>query len=405
MASTWQWIYGRVKGGWRTVGAPGSNFFQDGGPSFTPPVGQTQAMKLSAFFSCIRLLSFVHGALPLQAFEDENKPVKSLDVVDLLRFPNDYQTGDAFVGGMAANMNVHGNSMAFIKAFDSSGNAYALDFYASEMWDVSLDKQGRPAFKIDGESVPNDRVLHWSGLSMNGYWGIPTLAAAVETLSMQIQSNESAGLVFANGLRAGGFFEMPENKQAFDDIKLGKFREELKKMSQPGNTAKWLPLLPGMKAVANLAYRIDPVSAELLASRHFGIEEICRFLGVPPPLIGHTDKASSWASSLEHLNQFLVTYGIQPPCTRFENQMALKLLGRNRRNRIKLKFNMDALLRGDILKRFQTYEIGRENGIICADEARALENYPPVPDGKGKDFTPVGKAPAAAASTKKEPTK
>jgi HK97 family phage portal protein len=266
--------------------------------------------------------------------------------------------------------------MALINRHSANSSAYGLDFYTSELWDVSHDEQGRPKFKLNGEPVRNEDVLHWAGFGLSGYWGMPALLAGGEVMSMQVESNRSAARTFSNGLRAGGFFKLPENRQAFTNEQLSKFNTELAKFSLPQNTSKWLPLLPGMEPVANTNYRIDPVTAELLQSRYFGIEEICRYLGVPPPLIGHTDKASSWASSLDGLNQFLVTYTAMPDAIRLENQIGMKLLGRNERSRLKPKYNMDALLRGDIAKRYETYDIGIVRGIINPDEARALENMP-----------------------------
>lgn len=396
--------YGRIKGGWKTVGAPGVGAFASDDEWVSTPVGPISALKLSAFNSCVRLLSETMGSLSFQIIDNGNNIVKDHDLYSLMRQPNDAQDGDGFVAGMSVNKTIHGNSMAHIKRF-ASGVPYALDFYGTDLWEVSGDGQGRPFFKLNGEDVRNEDVLHWAGMSINGYWGLPTLLTGNEVLAMQKESNTSAARTFASGMRAGGFFTVPENKQAFTDEQLGKWKLELNKFALPQNTAKWLPLLPGMNAVANTGYRIDPVTAELLQSRYFGIEEICRFLGVPPPLIGHTDKASSWASSLAELNQFLVTYTLMPQAIRLENQIARKLLGRNERNRLRPMFNMDSLLRGDIVKRFETYDIGIDRGIYNPDEVRAKEKMPVRPGGDVYNVSPTGRPAAAApapAPAKKE---
>jgi HK97 family phage portal protein len=301
--------------------------------------------------------------------------------------PNEHQTGDQLTSAMAANMDVFGNAMAHIKRHRPDGPAYALDFYTTDLWLVESDGQGRPKFFLDGEYIPNDDVLHWAGFGLSGYWGLPSLLVAGEAMALQRESNLAAAQTFANGLRAGGFFKLPESRTAFTNEQLQKFNAELSQMSQPGNTSKWLPLLPGMEPVTNTAYRIDPVSAELLQSRYFGIEEICRFKGVPPPLIGHTDKASSWASSIENLNQFLHDYTMLPQTIRYENQIARKLLGRNERNRLRPKYNMDALLRGNIKTRYDMYKIGREIGMLSANDARDRENMPRIEGGD--DYTPL----------------
>lgn len=374
--------YARIKGGWKTVGAAGVGAFDYGQDWIPTEVGPISAMKLSAYFACVRLLSETMGSMSFQLYDNKNNVIEDHDLYAQLRYmPNQHQTGDAFISAMTGNKTVFGNSMAHIKRYASTGKAYELDFYTTDLWGVDCDNQGRPIFSLNGDRVPNEDVLHWAGFGLSGYWGLPTLVAGGEAMSMQIESNRSAARTFANGLRAGGFFKLPENRQAFTDVQLAKFNEELKKFSLPQNTSRWLPLLPGMEPVANTQYRIDPVTAELLQSRYFGIEEICRFMGVPPPLIGHTDKASSWASSIENLNQFLVTYTMLPQAIRLENQIGLKLLGRNEKSRLRPKFNLDALLRGDIEKRFKTYEIGWDVGVYNSNDMRAKENLPPRDGG------------------------
>lgn len=375
----WTW-FSRIVGGWKTVGAPGVGAFAADSDWAPTNINSQSALRLSAYFACIRLLSDTLGCMGFELYDNAKNKVLEHDLYGLMAVPNDNQTGDGLVAAMAANTCAYGNSMAHIRRF-ANGKAYALDFYTSELWQVELDSQGVPQFSLNGEPVPSADVLHWPGMSLGGYWGIPTLLAGADALMMQVESNKSAARTFASGLRAGGFFKMPENRQAFTDEQLAKFKAEIATFSKPQNTAKWLPLLPGMEPVENKAFRIDPVTAELLQSRYFGIEEICRFMGVPPPLIGHTDKASSWASSLDGLNQFLVTYTLLPKAVRFENQIKMKLLGRNERARLRPKFNMETLLRGDIAKRFESYNIGIQQGIYSPNEARAKEDLPPRKDG------------------------
>lgn len=383
--------YSRVKGGWKTVGAAGVGAFDYGDDWVPTAIGPISAMKLSAYFACVRLLSETMGSMTFQMLDNNNNIVDDHDLYGLMRYnPNQYQTGDAFVSAMTGNKTVFGNSMAHIKRFPS-GKVYGLDFYTTDLWGVESDNQGRPKFSLDGEKIPNEDVLHWAGFGLSGYWGLPTLVAGGEVMAMQVESNRSAARTFSNGLRAGGFFKLPENRQAFSDEQLENFNKELAKFSQPQNTSKWLPLLPGVEPVANTQYRVDPVTAELLLSRYFGVEEICRYMGVPPPLIGHTDKASSWASSIENLNQFLVDYTLLPQAIRFENQIGLRLLGRNERNRLRPKFNLDSLLRGDIERRFKTYEIGWGVGVYNSNEMRAKENLPPREGGNAYNTATAGR--------------
>lgn len=380
-------VFNRIKGGWKTLSPNPTTGVFDAADWVETSIGPVQAMKLSAYFACLRLLSEVSGSMSFHMYDNKNRLLEDHNLYGLLRYtPNPAQSGDLFMASMQANRIVYGNSMSHIKRY-RDGTPFMLDFYETDKWDVAHDEQGRPTFALNGEKVPNKDVLHWCGFSVSGYWGIPSLVAGADALWMQVASNRSAAQTFGNGLRAGGFFKMPENKQAFTDEQLAKFGSELKKFSEPQNTGKWLPLLPGMEPVVNSSYRIDPVSAELLQSRYFGIEEICRFMGVPPPLIGHTDKASSWASSIENLNQFLVDYTLVPSISRFERQIALKLLTPRERNQMYPKYNVDSLLRGNIEKRFATYKIGKDIGLYSNADLREKENMPPSdePDGRNEN--------------------
>src|SRR5690606_12559712 len=118
MAMTLGTIYERIKGGWKTVGAPGVGAFAGEGPWNANPVGPASALKLSAYYSCIRLLSETMGAFTFQIYDNKNNVVDDHDLYGLMRYStNQFQCGDSFVGGMIANMIMSGNSMAHIRRY------------------------------------------------------------------------------------------------------------------------------------------------------------------------------------------------------------------------------------------------------------------------------------------------
>lgn len=136
----------------------------------------------------------------------------------------------------------------------------------------------------------------------------------------------------------------------------------------------------GMKVSGASSIRINPVDAQLLESRYFGIEEICRAFGVPPQLIGHTSKASSWASSLEQTNQGFLTYALNPQLVRYEQTIARKLLLPQDKYKYRPKFSVDGLLRSDVAKRGDFYVKMTQNGLMTRNEARELEDLPASTD-------------------------
>ena len=134
----------------------------------------------------------------------------------------------------------------------------------------------------------------------------------------------------------------------------------------------------GIEPVTAAALRINPKDAQMIESKYFGIEEICRIFGVPPQLIGHTDKASSWASSLEGMNQGFLTYSLRPTLVRVEQSIARKLLSPSERQQYRPKFSVEGLLRADSNARANYYNLMVQNGIMSRNDVRRLEDLPAV---------------------------
>lgn len=135
----------------------------------------------------------------------------------------------------------------------------------------------------------------------------------------------------------------------------------------------------GMDIVSSL--RINPKDAQLLESRYFGIEEICRTFGVPPQLIYHTDKASSWASSLEGMNSGFLMYSLRSVLVRIEQAIVKKLINVSERDLYKPRFAVEGLLRADSQGRANFYNSALQNGWMTRNEVRALEDLPPLDGG------------------------
>ena len=384
-----------VRGGWKTYGpnqlAGDGAFSISAANDLYQQVSQEMALKVSALHAALKLRAETIGTFPIHILDNANNKIVDHALYSLLRTkPNANMTGPDFFSQAVVNFDMWGNTYSLIGAWEN-GEAHTLTPLESERVKPRLNDRGLLEYEYDGDILPSEKILHVRGFGMNGLVGIPLLQAARNVLAGQVDSNDAAARMFRQGMNVGGFFTLPETKQNPDEAQRKEFDKMMRAFSSPENMAKWMMLLPGMQPVANQAFRINPVDAELLMSRQFGIEELCRFLNIPPPLIGHTDKASSWASSLENLNQHYVSYSCQPTTIRFEAAMS-KLLSKRDRSRYNIKFNMDGLLRGDLEKRTKSYETGIKNGYLCPDDAREKENMPKRADGKGGIYVTPGAA-------------
>lgn len=128
---------------------------------------------------------------------------------------------------------------------------------------------------------------------------------------------------------------------------------------------------------------VNSKDAEILATRLFGVEEICRIFGVPPHLVGHTEKNSSWGSGMAEQGGNYVRYTLMDRLTDIRQEFNRKLWPI--RERFFVAHKTEALESGDMKARFDAYRVavGRagEPGWMTRNEVRRHENMPPIEGG------------------------
>lgn len=378
-------IYGSLKGGWKTYGpnsitGPGAFDAPDG---IFDSVNSEAALRLSAVWACMNIRAETVGAMPLHLRDGNKKVLRTHPLYNILhRSPNADMTAAEFWSLATAHIDMKGNFVCIIER-GVAKKVVALTPVDADTAKYEYNKSGsRKRWTIGNDSISDDDILHLRGFSMNSDWGAPRLDVGRQILSAQLMANKSAMLAFKQGLKVGGFF-LNEGKRDFTTEELKDFANRLNFFGRSENAGKWMTLLRGMKPIAGTEFSVKPAEAQLLESRYFGIEEICRLFNVPPPLIGHTSKASSWASSLENLNLHFLIYSLQPTLVRNEQRIEKKLLTPyDLAEGVQAKYSMQGLLRGDMKTRQAYYASGLQNGYLCQNEVRDFEDMPGIgPEG------------------------
>jgi len=125
---------------------------------------------------------------------------------------------------------------------------------------------------------------------------------------------------------------------------------------------------------------LSPNDLQLLATRQFTVEEICRWFGVPPVMVGHAN-VTTWGSGVEQILDGFHKLTIRPAIVSFEQALRKRVLTANQRAQYSVEFSIDALLRSNIKDRFEVYSKAVQNGLKTRNECRQLENDPPIPGG------------------------
>jgi Phage-related protein len=128
---------------------------------------------------------------------------------------------------------------------------------------------------------------------------------------------------------------------------------------------------------------------QLLETRSFNVADVARIFGVPPHMIGHMEKSSSWGTGLEQQSLGFLIYTLRPLITRIEKEVQRKII---RSQDYFFKFNIDGLLRGDIKSRYEAYQVAlggnQQPGFLTINEVRELEDRAAV-DGGEKLYKPL----------------
>ena len=124
---------------------------------------------------------------------------------------------------------------------------------------------------------------------------------------------------------------------------------------------------------------IPPNEAQFIETRKFQVSEIARAFGVPPHLIGDLDKATF--SNIEHQAIEFAQYSLQPWMTQIEQAINAKCLSGAGDEYLFVEHVSEALVKTDILTRYQAHQIAILTGFETPNEARVIENKNPLPGG------------------------
>lgn len=373
----WSRFYARLFGGGKRLdkGSEVAPFNSMHMPSGTAVTAET-ALKLSAVWACVRLRSQTIASLPLHLKSASKELATDHHLYRILHdSPNADMTASEFWESVIVSLDLWGNAYVYITRL--GGRVVSLDILDPSITVVKRNRDGDISYKVGEDIFGAEDVLHIKGFTMDGLVGLSPIRYQAGVMGAQIDANNAASHTFGNNLKAGGFLQ---TDNILNSEQRQKLRGNLEYFSKPENAGKYMVLEAGM-SVSSSGVKMNPSDAQLLETRYFGIEEICRAFGVPPQLIGHTDKASSWASSLEGMNLGFLTYSLRPTLERIEQAIRKKLLNPSERSQYSPKFSVEGLLRADSQGRANFYTTMLQNGVMTRNEVRALEDLPPMSGG------------------------
>ncbi len=247
-------------------------------------------------------------------------------------------------------------------------------------WECHQDRL-RYFAHLPGEApigLDQDDVLHLAGFGFNGVRGESVIRhAARNAVGTALAADEFSASFFGNSARPDVVIQA-EGKVSPDAVEL--LRDTWDERHRGVGRSHRPALLTGGMTIKQLSLSAE--DAQLLDTRKFQVIEIARAFGVPPHMIGETEKTSSWGAGVEHMSIGFVRYTLRQHLKQIEQEINRKLF---RTPEYFVEFNVDSLLQGDSKAEADYFKAALggpgAQGWMTINEVRRLKNQPPLPEG------------------------
>jgi HK97 family phage portal protein len=355
----------------------------DSGQNTPFSIDREVALKLSSIWACTRVLGETLASMPCATYRKQEdlskKEANDIGLYDILHYePNQETTPFNFKEGLMMNLCLGGNGYAQ-KIYNKSKVPELLALYLLDYENVTPERDKvtkRMTYKVkfdenglsQEKTMTRDYIFHIPGVSMNGITGIIPINYASKAIELGLTYETFGVNFYKNGANTNMALVHPKalKDAAYERLKkeVDEKRTGLRNVNKP-----WL-LEEGMQ-IKELT--INPVDSQLLESKYFQIEEICRFYRVPLHLVQHLLRATN--NNIEHQSLEFIIYTMLPWAKRIEENINLQLLTKEeRKTGYFAEFKMDSFLRGDMATRATAYAQGRQWGWLSVNDIRRLEN-------------------------------
>ena len=359
-------------------------------------VSERSVLTLSTVYACVNLLCGALVSMPLNVYESQSgNNDKAIDHPLWWLFneaPHPSWTASAFWNYMMLSRLFHGDAYArIIRKSPLSPNVLHFEPVHPANVETKLGDNGvllytlRHVKDLKGNNLTVDQadMIHVTNLGFDGIKSMSTLQHALRNVGgAALAVDEYSSTYFKNNATPSIAITLPPGDELSPDA-LQQFRSQWEQ-KHAGVANSHVP------TILSNGMEVKPISmsaedAQLIATRNFQVEDICRVFGVPPFMVGHTQNTSSWGTGVEQMGLGFVKYTMQRHLNAIEQEINRKIWPK-RSAGFFARFNTAGIERGDIKTRNESYRIalGRagEPGWMTINEIRKLENLPPIDGGE-----------------------
>lgn len=343
-------------------------------------VDALKALAIPTAFRCIAIISTVVASLPIEEIDDVTQDAQVWDALNNLISYTAYEIKELMGAHLAGWGNFFGR-----KVYQGRKLVDLLPIFPGDVKVVRvkgvktfrIKKRGedgklpasaatpnKPEFEeiADGPDCP---IFHIPGFGYDGLQGVCPALLAGQTFGTALAADRLAARFYSRGQQLGGIIKVkvPLAKQSQADAIKAAWRNAHAGVRNSGDVAV-LDSESDFQAMT-----IAPEALQFLQSRQWQATEVARMWGVPPHLIGELVKSTSWGAGIEQQNVGFVTYTIRGYTDRIEQRTTREFAPPGKTH----EFDLDRMMRGSMMERFQAYGQAIGWGWMTRAQARTLE--------------------------------
>jgi HK97 family phage portal protein len=357
----------------------------DQGGTFGSAMTVDRALSLVPVYAAARLLASSVASLPLHTYRkaSEDERVR-LPMPPLFKHPSADGTLYDWLHRLVTSLALRGNAYGLIVAREPH-LLYPTQIEWVDPAEVYVNEiDPRQPYSIAGHTVPREDLLHIPWFTLPGrIEGLSPIGAYQATVNQGLAAQDYASGWFNSGGIPPGTFKNAETtieQEEAEEIK-GRLVRAIRSREPIvyGRDWDYQPIT------------IPPGESQFVETLQLTATQVAAIYGIWPEMIGGTSGESMTYANVEGRQLDFAMLCLRPWLVKLEHALSPLLPGLQY-----VRFQIDAMIRADLRSRHEVYAIDRKIGLRSIDEMRALEDLPPLPDGKGSDPSPLQAAPSPA---------
>lgn len=336
---------------------------------------EDRALTLVPVYASTRLIADAVASLPIDTYRQIG-PERSdqIESPRLIKDPTRFGTSYDWVYRAMTSLLLQGNGYGLATERDGMGFATQVEWlHPGEVSVVDNRAVLSPRYRWLGKELPPDDMLHVPAYVLPGrVEGLSPIKHYATTVDVGLLAQQFGRDFFKDGAHPSALLKnaKPTDEDGAKRVK-ARFKDAIRGREPAVMTGGW----------EYEAIQVSPDESQFLLTTKMTATQIAAIYGIAPERVGGESGDSKTYKTIEQDAIQFVQFTLRPWVTRLEKAVSGLLPERQF-----VRFNVDAMIRSDLITRYRAHMEAISAGWRNVDEIREIEDLPPLPDGAGQKF-------------------